>query len=42
MAVATLESLSFAYPGGGPAVRDVSLALEPGEAVLVLGPSGSG
>ena len=42
MAVATLESLSFAYPGGGAAVRDVSLALERGEAVLVLGPSGSG
>jgi energy-coupling factor transport system ATP-binding protein len=42
VAVATLASLSFAYPGGRPAVRDVSLALEPGEAVLVLGPSGSG
>ena len=42
MALATVDRLSFAYPGAAPALREVSLTIEPGEVVLVLGPSGSG
>jgi len=42
MAVATVEQLTFAYPGAPPAVGDVSLSVEPGEVVLLLGASGSG
>jgi energy-coupling factor transport system ATP-binding protein len=42
VALARVDRLSFAYPGGGPALQDVSLAIEPGELVVLLGPSGSG
>ena len=42
MALARIERLTFSYPRSAPALRDVSLAIEPGEVVLLLGPSGSG
>ena len=42
MALVAVDRLSFSYPSASPALRDVSLALEPGEVVALLGPSGSG
>ncbi|HUQ21825.1 MAG TPA: ATP-binding cassette domain-containing protein [Gaiellaceae bacterium] len=42
MALVAVDRLSFSYPCSSPALRDVSLALEPGEVVALLGPSGSG
>ncbi|HEY5057821.1 MAG TPA: ABC transporter ATP-binding protein, partial [Gaiellaceae bacterium] len=42
MALARVDRLTFSYPGAPPALRDVSLDVDEGETVLLLGGSGSG
>jgi len=40
--IVEVEHLTFAYPDGTPAVRDVSFRIEHGEAVAVVGANGAG
>ena len=37
-----LDGVSFRYPGSGAGVRDVTLAIAPGELLACMGPSGCG
>jgi cobalt/nickel transport system ATP-binding protein len=37
-----VEGLSFSYPDGRPALREVSLRIAPGEKVALVGPNGAG
>jgi ATP-binding cassette subfamily B protein len=37
-----IEKVSFAYPGGGWALEDISFRIEPGQQVALVGPSGCG
>ncbi|MGY1773124.1 ABC transporter ATP-binding protein [Blastococcus sp. SYSU D00813] len=36
------ESVSFGYSPGEPLIRDLSLAVEPGQTVAIVGPTGAG
>lgn len=40
--VVDLEDVTFAWPGGAPVLRDVTLRLAPGERVGILGRNGAG
>ncbi|WGL53890.1 ABC transporter ATP-binding protein [Nocardioides sp. BP30] len=38
----TFDEVSFAYPGGAPVLHDLTLRIEPGRRVAVVGETGSG
>lgn len=38
----TLRDVTFAYPGGGPAIEQLDLEIADGERVAIVGPSGAG
>ncbi len=42
MAYIALDNISYEYPGGFPAVEDVSLCIEKGENVAIVGQNGAG
>ena len=42
MSTLTLDAVTYAYPGGAPSLRAVTIAVEPGEFVVLAGGSGSG
>jgi len=42
MPVVELEDVDFAYPGGPPVLREVTLRVEQGEFLAVAGPNGGG
>jgi energy-coupling factor transporter ATP-binding protein EcfA2 len=42
VALATIEDLRFAYGGGGPVLDGITLRIEPGERIVLLGASAAG